>query len=64
MARPINRVENYTTPALVMGFVNLLWFFGVLLAIWGLPAVLVAGWVLNYAITLFERHLRAQGKYP
>ncbi|MDO6520551.1 histidinol phosphate aminotransferase [Shimia thalassica] len=64
MAQPIKRVENYTKPALVMIFVNLLWLFGVLLAIWGLPAVLLAGWILNHAITRLERRFRAQGRYP
>lgn len=47
---------NYTTPALWMGLVNLLWIFGVIWAFFGLPAVLAIGWLLNRGITwLSER---------
>ncbi len=42
---------NYTTAALVMGLVNLLWIFGVIWAVFGLPVVVVAGLVLNRLIS-------------
>lgn len=54
MARPIQRLENYTTPALVMGLVNLM---GLLMAVWvlfGFMAALLIGLVLNQAITRLE----------
>ncbi|SFL55203.1 hypothetical protein [Shimia aestuarii] len=50
MSRPIQRVEDYTTTCLVMGFVNLLWIFGVLWVLWGLPAVMVFAAILNAGI--------------
>lgn len=58
MARPIQRVENYATPALVMGFVNLIWVFGVIWVVWGLPAVMLTGLAINYTITFLERRVR------
>ncbi len=48
------RVEDYTTPALVMIFVNLLWIFGLLWSSWGLSAVLLLAAILNHAITRLE----------
>ncbi|PSL21018.1 hypothetical protein [Shimia abyssi] len=50
MSRPIQRVENYTITCLVMGFVNLIWIFGVLWVVWGLPAVMVLAVILNAGI--------------
>ncbi|MGX9351620.1 hypothetical protein ACS3QZ_10480 [Shimia sp. W99] len=50
MSRPIQRVEDYTTTCLVMGFVNLLWIFGVFWVLWGLPAVMVFAVILNAGI--------------
>lgn len=41
---------DYTNAALVMGLVNLLWIFMVLWALFGLPAVLAAGYGLNLLI--------------
>ena len=50
MSRPIQRVEDYTNTCLVMGFVNLLWIFCVIWVLWGLPAVMVLGVILNAGI--------------
>lgn len=58
MARPVQSVENYTNPALVMGLVNLV---GLLTAIWvvfGFAFALLAAWGLNHAITMLERSHR------
>lgn len=46
---------DYTVAALVMGFVNLLWIFGVIWALFGLPAVMAAGWVINLGIDRLRR---------
>ena len=51
MARPVQRVEDYTTTCLVMGLVNLLWIFVVIWAFLGLPAVMVLAVILNAGIT-------------
>ncbi|KMK66130.1 hypothetical protein [Puniceibacterium sp. IMCC21224] len=48
--QPPQRVEDFTSPALVMGLVNLLWVFFVLWALYGLGAVLLAGAALNHLI--------------
>ncbi|MBT9385611.1 hypothetical protein KM176_17195 [Pseudooceanicola sp. CBS1P-1] len=50
---------NYTTPVLVMGFVNLLWIFGFLWAAFGIQWVLVAGYLLNLAIRWLARRRAA-----
>ncbi|MEP2533925.1 hypothetical protein [Shimia sp.] len=50
MSRPIQRVEDYTNTCLVMGFVNLLWIFGTLWVLWGMPAVMVLAVILNAGI--------------
>lgn len=42
---------NYTNAALVMGLVNLLWVFFALWAVFGLPVVLLMGFVLDRLIT-------------
>ena len=41
---------NYTNAALVMGLVNLLWVFFALWVAFGLPIVLLAGFVLDKLI--------------
>ncbi len=46
---------NYTTAALLMGLVNLLWIFMVLRAIFGLPAVFAAAYGLNLLIGRLSR---------
>ena len=46
---------DYTNAALVMGFVNLLWVFGVIWALFGLPAVMATGWLLNLWIDRLRR---------
>ena len=55
MARPIHRVESYINTCLVMAFVNLIWVFGVLWAVWGWPAVLICAVGLNALITRLAR---------
>lgn len=47
---PMGYAPNYTNAALVMGLVNLLWIFGLIWALFGLPAVMVLGVVLNHLI--------------
>lgn len=51
----LSEAPNYTNAALIMGFVNLMWFFMALWAIFGLPAVFAVGYGLNYLITLLAR---------
>lgn len=46
---------NYTNAALVMGLVNMLWIFGVLWSMFGLPVVLLIGFVLNKGINRIAR---------
>ena len=41
---------NYTSAALVMGLVNLLWIFTVIWVLFGLPVVMLTGLVLNRMI--------------
>ncbi len=41
---------NYTNAALVMGYVNLLWIFGVIWAVFGMPLVLLVSFLLNLLI--------------
>ena len=55
MARQVRRVEDYTTTALVMAFVNLIWVFFLIWSVWGFGAVLLTGVLLNHFITLLER---------
>ena len=50
MRKPVSRVEDYTSTCLVMGFVNLLWIFGVLWATIGWSAVLPVALGLKWAI--------------
>ncbi|APZ53849.1 histidinol phosphate aminotransferase [Salipiger abyssi] len=52
---------DFTTPALVFLFINMLWIFGVLWVQWGLDAVLLAGLVVNHLITRLERRLTRRG---
>lgn len=48
---------DFTTPALVFLFINMLWIFGVVWANWGLGAVALAGLALNHLITRLDRRL-------
>jgi hypothetical protein len=41
---------NYTTAALTMLWVNLMWIFGVIWALWGLVPVMLLGLVFNHFI--------------
>ncbi len=51
----LSKAPDYTNAALIMGFVNLMWVFMALWAVFGLPAVLAVGYGLNYLITLLAR---------
>ena len=53
--RQMPEAPNYTSAALVMGLVNLIWIFGVLWVMFGLPVVLLTGFALNQAITWLAR---------
>ena len=44
---------DYTNAALVMGLINLIWIFTALWAVFGLPLVILVGFVLN---RLISRH--------
>lgn len=46
---------DYTTAVLWMALVNLLWMLGVVWALFGLPAVMAAGYVLNLGIDRLRR---------
>jgi len=46
----LDAAPNYTTPALVMGAVNLLWMLMVVWAVFGFAAVLAAGYALDRLI--------------
>ena len=50
------RVEDYTTANLILIFVNLLWIFGVIWANFGILAVILVGWALNYGITRIAQY--------
>ncbi|MBV2358584.1 hypothetical protein KUH32_02260 [Thalassococcus sp. CAU 1522] len=47
---------DYTNAALVMLFVNLLWVFALILALFGFLALISVGYALNWLITRFARH--------
>ncbi len=47
---------NYTNAALVMGLVNLFWIFMVLWAAFGLPIVLIVGFLLDKMITRLDQN--------
>ncbi|MHA7876865.1 hypothetical protein [Roseivivax sp.] len=49
--RPPGRAPDYTTAALIMGGINLFWIFAVVQVIFGLPVVLLLGWLLNLGIS-------------
>ncbi len=55
MSSPVNRVPNYTTTCLVLGFVNLLWIFAAIWAFFGFVWVLISGWLLNLGISKLAR---------
>ncbi|WP_319826234.1 hypothetical protein [Thalassovita sp.] len=52
----MREAPDYTTAALVMGLVNLLWVLVVVWAYSGLPGVLIAGVALNMLINRLDRH--------
>ncbi len=64
MARDIQRVENYTNAALIMGLVNLFWVLTAIWVNWGLGALLLTALLLNHLITLLDRHLHSQDGPP
>lgn len=48
---------DYTSPALLFLFINMLWIFGVIWVNWGLGVVALAGVAVNHLITLLDRRL-------
>ena len=56
--RHLRPAPDYTAAALVMGFVNLLWVFMALWALFGFWSVLAAGLFLNAAIGRLETRRR------
>ncbi|MBA85725.1 MAG: hypothetical protein CML69_13435 [Rhodobacteraceae bacterium] len=46
----MREAPNYTNAALIMGLVNLLWIFGLVWSLWGLPVVLLLAAGLNALI--------------
>lgn len=52
----MHEAPDYTTAALVMGLINLLWVLMVIWVFYGLPGVLIAGVVLNALIGRLDRH--------
>lgn len=55
----MDAAPNYTTAALVMGAVNLLWMLMVIWAMFGFVAVLGVGYALDRLIVWRARHRRA-----
>ncbi|MGR3713420.1 MAG: hypothetical protein ACU0A6_09905 [Shimia sp.] len=55
MSHPVKPVENYTNTCLVLGFVNLLWVFAAIWALFGFAFVLLTGWLLNLGINRLAR---------
>lgn len=53
--RTVAKAPNYTSAALVMGFVNLLWMLGVVLVAFGFPALLLTALALNMLLARWER---------
>lgn len=47
----IPSAPNYTNAALAMGLINLLWIFILLWVAFGLPIVLILGFLINKMIT-------------
>ena len=51
----LDKAPDFTNAALVMGFVNLLWIFAVIWALFGMIAVLLTAFGLNAGITRLGR---------
>lgn len=51
MTRHTQPAPDYTAAALVMGFVNLLWIFTAIWALWGLAPVILLAAALNAGIS-------------
>lgn len=60
--RQIGRAPDYTNAALTMGLVNLIWIFGVLWALFGLPVVILAGVLLNRVVTWVQMRRAARDR--
>jgi len=46
---------NYTSAFLWVALANLLWILGVIWVVYGLPAVMATGWLLDRAIQRLRR---------
>ncbi len=60
MSRPVQPVEDFTVTCMIMAFVNLLWVFALIFLLWGLPAVMVLGVILNAGINRLDAHLKSR----
>lgn len=56
---PLKAAPNYTTPTLVMAWVNLMWVLVALWALWGWLVVLPLAVTANWAIDRLEDRLNA-----
>lgn len=57
MSRPVQPVEDFTNTCMIMAFVNLFWFLGLIFVLWGLPAVMIVAVIMNAGINrLDNRH--------
>ena len=52
--RPVTKAPNYTSAALIMGFVNLLWILGVIMVTLGFPAMLLTALGLHILLNRWE----------
>jgi hypothetical protein len=60
MNRRPGRVENYTGAALCWGFINLIWIFMTIWAVYGLVYVLLLAVFLNHLIDRLAAHRAAR----
>lgn len=51
----LDAAPNYTNAALIMGLVNLLWIFMALWAAFGLPTIMLIGYILDKLISWMAR---------
>lgn len=54
---------DFTTACIVMFGINVAWIFMVLWAVWGLAAVALSGWAINFMIARMQAR-RAYAEAP
>lgn len=52
--RRVGRAPDYTVPALIFAFINLLMALLTIWQVWGLVPALIASWGVNHVITRLE----------